>query len=315
MADSDAIPFMPGHHAVRKSHKHGLEVLTKPKLGIIIVRRAITISRMEAELMQDNGGATDSKKTRKGYVRSEYLFPLYDLGVALQLARRVESDGGGTLAEETLAIALGLSAKSSSFRLRGLTARQFGLLSKSGTNVATTALGKAILKPTTPQEKASALGKAFVNIPLFKAVADRFKGVPLPEGTPLRNVLEREFKVESDRVQSAERVLMDSAREAGVLHTSGSQTYLTLAGIPAGQADIRHDVSPPGAGVPSFPGESSGGEEAPSRQGMLNISEEDLADFGDEEFEKVWDALGMIVRGRGKRQRMKETEENPKEGT
>ncbi|MCH8987630.1 MAG: hypothetical protein IIA92_02360 [Chloroflexi bacterium] len=244
------------------------------------------------------------ERKRKRPVRSEYLFPAYDLGAALRVTERVEMDGGGTLTEEALAIALKESAKSSAFRLRALTARQFGLLHKNAETLSTTTLAKAIFKPTTGQEKAEALASAFLNIPLFKAVADRFKGTPLPQQEALRNILEREFKVEHDRVSTADRILMDSAREAGVMRASGGSSYLAPGAIQPLQDDplANPPVDPPlgeaSTARPQAQPESAGG--------LLDIKEEDLADFDDNEFNKVWDVLGMIVRKRG--QRMKDHE-------
>ena len=249
-----------------------------------------------------------SSQKRKRPVKSEYLFPAYDLGAGLKVAERVEMDGGGTLTEEALAIALKESAKSSSFRLRALTSRQFGLINKNGPTLSTTALAKAVFKPTTEQEKAQALASTFLNIPLFKAVADRFKGTPLPQQDALRNILEREFKIEHLRVSTAERILLDSAREAGVIRTSGGSSYLAPD---VTQSQVDQPINPPetpSSGQPP-PGESPSARPR-SQGGILDISEEDLADFQDEEFEQIWNALGMIVRKRGQRIKEHQTDEN-----
>ena len=239
-------------------------------------------------------------KKRKRPVRSVYLFPAYDLGAALRVTERVEMDGGGELTEEALAIALKESSKSSAFRLRALTARQFGLLHKNAETLSTTALAKAIFKPTTGQEKAEALASAFLNIPLFKAVADRFKGTPLPQQDALRNILEREFKVEHDRVSTADRVLMDSARDAGVMRASGGSSYLAPGAIQPLQDDP--PANPPGTPPPGERPPAGPQRDRPeSAGGILDITPEDLAEFDDTEFKQVWDALGMIVRKRGQR--------------
>ena len=88
---------------------------------------------------------SNKKRTR---VRSPYLFPAHGLDMALQVAERVEMEGGGSLSEAALAVSMSSSAKSSTFRLKTLTAKQFGLVVKSGPNLVTTPLGKAIFKPT-----------------------------------------------------------------------------------------------------------------------------------------------------------------------
>lgn len=250
---------------------------------------------------QATNNQTQAKSPKKKRVRSPYLFPAYDFGMARRIAETVEKDGAGNLSEETLAIALHLSAKSSGFQLKTLTARQFGLLTKQGQTLSTTPLAKAIFKPTTEDERGKALIESFLAIPLFREVTTRFKGQPLPQGQALRNILEREFRIESRRVSDAERVLMDSARETGVLISSGNYLYLSTeraapaqpSGIPQSGMEQPASITPPLA------------PPAPS-VGILTISEDDLAEFGDTEFQEVWNALGKIVRAKGKRHRTQE---------
>ena len=251
-------------------------------------------------------------KEKRTAVRSPLLFPVYSFGEALRIAEKVEQTGGGKLNEDTLAVALSLSVKSSGFLLRALTARQFKLLQKSGPTLETTSLAKAIIKPVNEEEKLHAIRESFLSIPLFNAVASRFKGQNLPQGDVFRNILERELRIPHDRVGAAERVLMDSAREAKLLTTSGNNTYLVTdmpvqAGTIKPSEDLRKDGQPmdnepekptEGQGVsvskeryvsPTLPGE------------LLTISAVDLAEFEPEEFNEVWGAIGKIVMKRGKR--------------
>jgi hypothetical protein len=167
------------------------------------------------------------EKGKQKRMRSPYLFPAYDFGTANLIASKVELDGGGTLSEESLAMALRMSVKSSGFQLKALTARQFGLLIKQGNTLLTTPRAKAIIKPTTEDEKRKALVDSFLELPLFREVATRYKGTPLPQGQAFRNILEREFGIPSKRVTDAERVLIDTARQTGVLVDSGGNYYLS----------------------------------------------------------------------------------------
>ncbi len=251
---------------------------------------------------------SNNGRVRKQPVRSRYLFPAYDFGTALQIAEAVERGGAGRLTQSTLAINLGVSAKSSGFLLRGLTARQFGLLTKAGEELSTTDLAKAIIKPTSPEEKSDALRESFLRIPLFREVAMRFKGQHLPQDAEMRNVLEREFEIESNRVGSALRVLMDSARDIGVLVSSGGHTYLSVERttiMPVFEAPSEPDyVLPNDPPKPQQTQRATTGAStdisAPS--GSLVISEQDLAEFEDKEFDEVWAALGKVFRARGRRQ-------------
>ena len=92
---------------------------------------------------QTNGDNPETPK-RKSPVRSGYLFPAYDFATALGVTEVVETAGAGRLEEETLAINLSQSVKSSSFKLRVLSAKQFGLLSKQGDYLIVSATAKSI---------------------------------------------------------------------------------------------------------------------------------------------------------------------------
>jgi len=252
---------------------------------------------MEAKMTEEQ----QAKRPRKRPVRSRYKFPSYDFGIARQITEKVEFEGAGRLSEVTLAISLGVSAKSSGFKLKTLTARQFNLLTKERDMLSTTPLAKAILKPTTEEEKKRKIMDSFMTIPLFNAVATKFKGQPLPPSQPFRNILEREFGVESNRTAEAERILMDSAREAGLLQTAGDKTYL-LTEITATTQILQTDTPPTKlTPAPRQPFESPRAE---TPGGLLTVSVRDIADLDDTEFKTVWDALGTIARIQGKRQKL-----------
>jgi len=223
----------------------------------------------------------------------------------LDIARRVEESGGGTLTEETLAMNLGLSAKSSGFRLKSLTARQFQLIDKQGETLSTTPIAKAIFKPTSNGDAQRGYQEAFLSIPLFKAVSERYRGQRLPDSQTLRNILEREFFVEHSRVQQAERLLLDSARDAHLLRHTGDGAYLTIsepgkgafddiAGYEAGmfdQAPSRSDVR-----GSQFPAHA-----AAMPLDTLTVTTEELGELSAEDFQVVWEALGILIRARKNR--------------
>ena len=264
-------------------------------------------SESPAQGNQERAGSTPSSNagsTRKTRQRSVYLFPAYGFTTALDIARRVEESGGGSLTEETLAINLGLSVKSSGFRLKSLAARQFQLIGKQGDTLITTPVAKAIFKPTSAADAQRGFREAFLSIPLFQAVAERYRGQRLPDSQTLRNVLEREFYVEHTRVQQAERMLLDSARDAHLLKHTGDGTYLVVAetsaddepeGLGNGTLDAlaaRNGASHPPASAPM-------GAMVPAN--VLTFTIEEIGDLDSEEFETVWQALGILIRARRRR--------------
>ena len=246
---------------------------------------------------------------RKARQRSVYLFPAYGFSMALDIARQVEESGGGTLTEETLAVNLGLSKNSSGFRLKCLAARQFNLLVKQGATVSTTSIAKAILKPTSEEDALRGYCQSFLSIPLFQAVSERYRGQRLPDSQTLRNVLEREFLVEHKRVQQAERLLLDSARDTYLLKHRGDGTYLTISETspgapedlgPSGDAEVTIGYSPATAtddGLRAVSQPSETGRAA----NTITFSLDEIGQLLDEDFEKVWDAIGILVKARSAR--------------
>jgi hypothetical protein len=251
-------------------------------------------------------GLAEVPPARKARQRSVYLFPAYSFAVALDIARRVEESGGGTLTEETLALGLGLSAKSSGFRLKSLAARQFQLVSKQGKTLASTSVAKAILKPTSNEDAQRGYCQSFLSIPLFRAVTARYGGQRLPDSQTLRNVLEREFHVEHARVQQAERMLLDSARDTQLLKHEGDGTYLN---VPDYVLEGLEDPSEFGAGTTdNFGGLVAGhNQSASSSVGSLTHANtitftlEEIGQLSGEDFETVWRAIGILVKSRGRR--------------
>ncbi len=260
----------------------------------------------------DSTGQNRNGTGRKARRRSVYLFPAYGFAMALDIARQVEESGGGTLTEETLAVNLGLSKNSSGFRLKCLAARQFNLLNKQGATVSTTSIAKAILKPTSNEDALRGYRQSFLSIPLFQAVAERYRRQRLPDSQTLRNVLEREFMVEHKRVQQAERLLLDSARDTYLLKHRGDGTYLTISDSPLGPLD-----------EPGFPMDSEAGATgetlvpAPDLDGSLRpslprldslsptntitFSLDEIGQLREDDFETVWQAFGILVKARAAR--------------
>ena len=251
----------------------------------------------------NQGPSNSARKTRQ---RSVYLFPAYGFTTALDIARRVEESGGGSLTEETLAINLGLSAKSSGFRLKSLAARQFQLISKQGDTLLTTPVSKAIFKPTSGDDAQRGFREAFLAIPLFQAVAERYRGQRLPDSQTLRNVLEREFHVEHARVQQAERMLLDSARDAHLLKHTSDGTYLVVSDGGSGSSD---EYGAPGNASFDLTTSPNGSYHQPANAqptaivpaNVLTFTIDEIGDLDSDEFESVWHAIGILIRARRRR--------------
>jgi hypothetical protein len=124
----------------------------------------------EVELSEDS----------KGRQRSTIAFPYSDFDSAENVARAIyENVGHGTCsASSQLAAWMKVSAKSSGFRTQLSSARLFGLV-ENGKSEAyrLTDLGIRVLDPS---QSKSAKAEAFLCVPLFKALYEKYKGVVTP---------------------------------------------------------------------------------------------------------------------------------------
>ena len=135
-------------------------------------------------------------------------------------------------------------------------------------------------------------------------MSERYRGQRLPDSQTLRNVLEREFQVEHSRVQQAERMLLDSARDAHLLKHRGDGTYLVVSDA---QGDEPGEFAPGVAdgAVAATPGGSRFSPSQPAAPAPVNtisFSLEEIGGLSADDFEIVWRAIGILVRARSNRQ-------------
>jgi hypothetical protein len=146
--------------------------------------------------------------------RSTIAFPYMPLKDAVELVEAIHGNVGlGECDDDQLAAWTGQSTKSSGFRVQISSARQFGLItSDSGGRYRLTELGRMIVDPNQARE---AKAHAFLNVPLYKGIFEKYRGGVLPNQAA---ALEREMvgmgvtdKVKDRARQTFER----SAEQAG----------------------------------------------------------------------------------------------------
>jgi len=143
--------------------------------------------------------------------RSTIEFPYLDLDDALEIVKAVHTVSGNVCQKDQLAAQLNQSATSGAFNLRLTTAKMFGLLSYERGTITLTNLGKQAAD--TRNEKAARVN-AFLNIPLYKAVYDEYKGRTLPPVTALETEMVR-LGVAPKQKDRARQVFQRSAKQAG----------------------------------------------------------------------------------------------------
>lgn len=168
-------------------------------------------------------GATDADDDREeigtdGKRRSGASYPYYPLAESLEFARNVR-ELGNEAREEDLLKHLKLSRSTKSWAYKLSSAREFGLLQKSGrkqeARVTLTELAKKLLLPGDDVETQAAMLEAFQNPSLYQALHRRYAGAPVPPVDRLKNVLERDYNLLDTVSEIAAKAFIESARFAG----------------------------------------------------------------------------------------------------
>lgn len=160
----------------------------------------------------DEAAAERQASDGRGMDRSTIEFPYLDLDAAMEVARAIYNRAGlGGCEIDELAAQMG-QVVSGSFRLKTATAKTFGFVEKDGrASFKLSALGQRAIQADTETE---ARVSAFLTVPLYKAVFDRYRGHLLPPA----KALEREMAalgVAPKQADKARQVFERSARQAG----------------------------------------------------------------------------------------------------
>lgn len=178
------------------------------------------------------GAAADAAKSTagEGRQRSTIGFPYMDLSSAIELAQAIFSNvAGGECDDDQLAAWTNQSSKSSTFRVQVYAARTFGVLGGEASRHKLTDLGLCIVDPLRERE---AKIRAFLTVPLYSAVFERFRGGQLPPAA----ALEREMVglgVAPKQKDRARQVFERSAEQAGFF--AHGRDRLIQPGVAAGQ--------------------------------------------------------------------------------
>ncbi len=144
-------------------------------------------------------------------MRSTIKFPYATLTDAVQIAEVVHNDYGGECSDAQLAASLGSTTSSSTFRTKLAAAKTFGVIRRHRGRSLLTDLGGRVVDPS---KAARAKVDAFLNVPLYTAVHDRYEGSLLPAGHGLDTAI-IDLGVTPKSATRARQVLLRSAESAG----------------------------------------------------------------------------------------------------
>ncbi len=165
-----------------------------------------------------------SGKIRK---RSKIAFPYIPLKIVLELAKAIHAQvGTSSCSNDQLAAWIKQSPKSSGFRSRLVAARLFGVIrSPQPSQYQLTTLG---LQAMDPDQSREARSDAFLRVPLYKAVFDKYRGGAVPPPAALEREMES-LGIASQKTGHARVVLERSAQEAGFYE--GGENRLVKPGV------------------------------------------------------------------------------------
>ena len=144
--------------------------------------------------------------------RSTIAFPYADLDAVVELAKALYSRAGrGACELADLAGELN-QVFGSAFRLKTAAAKIFGVTEKEGRDAARlTDLGLRII---APEQESAARAEAFLAVPLYLALFDRYRGILLPSAKALEREMVK-LGVSPKVADRARQAFERSARQAG----------------------------------------------------------------------------------------------------
>lgn len=188
----------------------------------------------EAKTVQlDDGG--------EGRERSTIGFPYNNLSDATEVAQAIHDNvGTGECDANQLSAWMNLSPKSSGFRVQLSAARMFGVIDQDALRLS--ALGRMIVDPLQAR---AARAKAFLNVPLYSAVYEKYKSGVLPPAAALeRDIVS--LGVAEKQKERARQVFERSADQAGFFEHGKNR--LVMPGIAAREAVREQEKKDPPSG-------------------------------------------------------------------
>jgi hypothetical protein len=110
-------------------------------------------------------------------------------------------------------------------------------------------VGRAVVAPTTPEERRRALAKAAQVPEVFGVFYQRFEGQKVPEGEYARNLLEQELDVHPELSAECLGIVLANGRFADILREVGGSWYVRHLGSEPSEAPGTEEQQPGHPGV------------------------------------------------------------------
>ncbi|MBV9858630.1 MAG: hypothetical protein JO038_00780 [Alphaproteobacteria bacterium] len=227
---------------------------------------------MQSAQMKNASAAADAEEKVAKRALSNIEFPYADLDTAIEIANAVASIGGDGCELEQLAGLWRVSPTGGGFRAKYAPARIFALISIERGRVMLTPLGRRIIDRT--QEAAARLD-AFLAVPLYRSIYEKYRGFQLPGKDALENDIVN-LGVAGTQKSKARQTFMRSARQGGLFWAGEDRLIrpnVNAAPPPTAPETLEQraaDVPPPAPEPRRGGGSGNGGSYDPLIQGLLN---------------------------------------------
>jgi predicted nucleotide-binding protein len=164
-------------------------------------------------------------------------FPKYTLEQEIAVPTALLRNGGNPLDGIGMATALGVSPGSSRLREHTRASSAYGLTGGSyKTLITLNETGRAIVSPTSPEERPTALVTAALTPPLFQRIFDYYKGKKFPERQFFINTVTREFGVDAAQAEACVDVFAANMAFVGLVRDTPGGDWLAGDAVPQGTA-------------------------------------------------------------------------------
>lgn len=173
-------------------------------------------------------------KSRGNYLRQNDV-PRFSLVEALRIPRAIwENYGGEATAPLKVAAAMDMKPNSSHFRMLAGAALAYGLVNggPKAAEIGIEDLGMRILRPLEEGDDLTAKREALLQPRVVREFIEKYANAPLPRPTIAQNVLE-DMGVPRDKAAEVHDLILEGAREVGLIQEIKGQAYVDLSGTPA----------------------------------------------------------------------------------
>jgi len=172
-----------------------------------------------------------TSEQKKKRTRESSAYPKRTLIDALQIANAIkEHNAGNPYDRLDLAKAVNRSPTSSDFRMLITASGQFGLTegSYAASSISLTPLGRSIVFPQSPSERAESLRKALFSIALYAKFFTDFDNNKLPPMDYLVGTLNRTYGTPVEDCKNCYDLIVKNAKELDILDEIGGSQYIHL---------------------------------------------------------------------------------------